>query len=813
VKLTEQEKEKIIELIQAGKQLPSIYKSKLFNSGETEFIEATKDYKLVYKGKERKEDIIAQTPVAPFQMIRTFNGDNRFEDGWRNMLIFGDNLMALKTIYEDQRGPNIYKTKNRIKLIYIDPPFATKQDFMKDREKAYRDKIIGAQFIEFLRKRLILLREILADDGSIYVHLDWKKGHYLKSIMDEVFGEHNFQNEIVWQQSTAHNMKANGFVKTNASIFFYSKSESHIFNEQYTEYGKAQMSRYKTDENGRLYKAENLTFSSKSPKRQFEWRGTKPPKNRSWGADIEQLEKWWNEGKILKKKDGTPRQDGLKIYYEETQGGTPLTTNWTDIERVGNTSSERVDYPTQKPEKLLERVIRASTNVSITGKDHNNDIVLDTFAGSGTTLAVAEKLKCRWIGMDSGKLAIYTMQRRMLNLTTRVGSKKEDERRDYERVDDFKEHSISKSRGLFFVYEQARKGDLIITDSFLKNLSEFVSENLSGDMIEEYSLICPEEKLKVKDLELMEDEAGGKIIQVGRVKFLVSFIQPKEKTEKEKPLRAKEFVLYHAGVYDNKRILEMPWQQYKPFVLQLFGVRVEPHTIHSFQADGYVGIYSVFIWDYPNQKKLVLDEEYVKTLHHVLGGKAGNKFYVVAPIVAMGFMEDEITIDDTTYVFLKVPLSVLMALIEKGEPGSLRQPTREKDVNEVIDAIGFDFISQPEVKAVYTRKNPKETNLFNAKKRDYVVNITYFKSNTLVYDPEDFDNFETLSMVLVDLNYNDDYFNLDKVFWADQIVDEEKMKAEIRIGEDDFTGKKMMIIYMDKYGNELKVIKAKKDFK
>ena len=197
MKLTEQEKKKIIELIEAGKTLPAVNKSKLFDRDDTEFIEATKDYRLVYKGKARKEDIIAQTPAAPFQKIRSFCSDNSFDDDWRNMLIFGDNLLALKTLYEDQRGENRYKTKNKIKLIYIDPPFATKQDFMKDREKAYRDKIIGAQFIEFLRKRLILMREILADDGSIYVHLDWKKGHYIKAIMDEVFGEHNFLNDII----------------------------------------------------------------------------------------------------------------------------------------------------------------------------------------------------------------------------------------------------------------------------------------------------------------------------------------------------------------------------------------------------------------------------------------------------------------------------------------------------------------------------------------------------------------------------------------------------------------------------------------
>ena len=457
---------------------------------------------------------------------------------------------------------------------------------------------------------------------------------------------------------------------------------------------------------------------------------------------------------------------------------------------------------------MLEKIVKISSN--------EDDIVFDAFAGSGTTLTVAEKLNRRWIGMDCGKLAIYTVQKRMLYLTTQIGSVQNDERRDYERVEDFEEHSKGNSRGLFFIYEKARKGDLVITDSFLKTLSELISENLSSRQKEELSLICPEDKLQLETLKIKEGEEGSvgeKIVEVGRVKFLISFIQPKEKSEKEKPLKAKEFTLYHAGVYENKKILEMPWEQYKPFVVQLFGVRSEPHKIHGFEADGYIGINSAFVWDYPNQKNLVLDREYVKTLHHVLGGKAGRKFYVIAPIAAMGFMEDEIEIGDTTYVFLKVPLSVLMALIEKGEPGSLKQPASENDVNEVIDAIGFDFISQPEVKATYHRRNPVERDLLNARKKDYSIEISSFRSNTLVYDPEDFENFETLSMVLVDTNYNNDYFNLDKVFWADQALNEEKTSAVIRISEDDFTGKKMMIIFIDKYGNELKVVKTKKDFK
>jgi len=782
VKLTEQEKKKIIGLIEAGKTLPAVYKSKLFDRDDTEFIEATKDYRLVYKGKARKEDIIARTPAAPFQKIRSFCSDNPFEDDWQNILIFGDNLLALKTLYEDQRGENKYKTKNKIKLIYIDPPFATKQDFMKDREKAYRDKIIGAQFIEFLRKRLILMREILADDGSIYIHLDWKKGHYIKAILDEIFGEYNFVNEIIWHYRR-WSAPSNNFQNMHDTIFFYSKTNSNrLFNKPYIPATKIHQRKYDKgwDQNVVPIKGER--------------------KPQLIVYDNEKVERAIKSGRLNKDKFA-------RIIYKEDLR-VLASDVFQDVDYINSQAFERIDYPTQKPEKLLERIIKASSN--------ENDIVIDAFAGSGTTLAVAEKLNRRWIGMDCGKLAIYTIQKRMLNLTAQIGSLKKDERRDYERVTDFQEHSKANSRGLLFIYEKARRGDLVITDSFLKNLSELISSNLSGNKKEEFSLVCPEDKLKLQNLKPVEEaesKAGEKIIDVGKVRFLISFVQSKEKTEKEKPLKAKEFTLFHAGVYDAKAILNLDWEQYKPFVAQLFGVRAEKHKIHGFEADGYIGVHSAFIWDYPNQKNLVLDREYIRTLHTVLGGKAGGRFYVIAPVSSMGFMEDEIDLDNATYVLLKVPLSVLKALIEKGDPGSVKQPVSEADVNEVIDAVGFDFISQPEVKAAYRRLKPEDKTLFNAGKKDFVIETTGFRSNTLIYDPEDFDNFETFSMVLVDTDYNDDYFNLGKVFWAGDVVNEERSEAVIRISEDEFTGKKMMIIFIDRYGNELKVVKQKKDFK
>jgi 16S rRNA G966 N2-methylase RsmD len=139
-----------------------------------------KEYELTYAGKSRKEEILSTTKAAPLQKVRTFNSGNKFEDEWENKLILGDNLKVLKTLAED---PEI---KGKIKLIYIDPPFATKKDFLKDAEKAYSDKVTGSAFIEFTRSRLILMKELLAPDGAIFVHLDSKKGHYIKIILDEL---------------------------------------------------------------------------------------------------------------------------------------------------------------------------------------------------------------------------------------------------------------------------------------------------------------------------------------------------------------------------------------------------------------------------------------------------------------------------------------------------------------------------------------------------------------------------------------------------------------------------------------------------
>ena len=356
-----------------------------------------------------------------------------------NSLYYGDNLDILRRYVPDES----------VDLVYLDPPFKSDQTYNvlfqeKDGSqsasqiKAFEDTwhwdeqaarsfeeaveaggqvaeamrafrtLLGTNdmlaYLSMMAPRLVELRRVLKNTGSIYLHCDPVASHFLKLLLDSTFGSENFQNEIVWQRTLAHNMRTNRFGRVNDILLFYSRSAKFFFKQVYTPYSKAQLKRYRADEDGRLYKAENLTFSTVNPSRQFEWRGAKPPPHRSWGASREQLEEWYAEGLILLKKDGTPRLDGLKVYLSEMQG-KPVNTNWTDILRIGNTSAERLGYPTQKPVALLERIIQAGSNEGAT--------VLDPFCGCGTTIAAAQKLGRRWLGIDITHLAISLIRHRL----------------------------------------------------------------------------------------------------------------------------------------------------------------------------------------------------------------------------------------------------------------------------------------------------------------------------------------------------------------------------------------------------------------
>ena len=321
----------------------------------------------------------------------------------------------------------------KVDLVYIDPPFASGADYAKkvylrrnplkgksgkveegekiddDRLAAFEEKMYGdvwekEKYLNWMYENLCAIKSVMSDNASIYVHLDWHVGHYVKVLMDEIFGEDNFQAEIIWERTNAHNLKSKGFVKSNENIYYYSKSPNFVFNDLFTPISEAQRSRYKQDENGRWYTGQDLTFTGNSTKRKFEWRGTTPPAGRVWGMSIEDLEKLWAAGRILTKKDGTPRLDGYKVFLDEKKG-TPVTCNWNDVDRVSNTGDERVDYATQKPEALLERIIKASSNEGM--------LVADFFGGSGVTAAVAAKLGRRFIHADVGLNSVQTARDRL----------------------------------------------------------------------------------------------------------------------------------------------------------------------------------------------------------------------------------------------------------------------------------------------------------------------------------------------------------------------------------------------------------------
>ena len=357
-----------------------------------------------------------------------------------NQLYYGDNLDILRAHIPDES----------IDLIYIDPPFNSNQAYnvifseadgsssqaqiqvfedtwhwVETTEQAYYELVETAPpllvetiksfrgilgennlmaYLVMMGLRLVELHRVLKPTGSFYLHCDPTASHYLKIILDQIFGVENFRNEIVWARTNAHNMKARYYSKIHDLLLFYSKGDGYTWNKQYTEYSDAQLSRYKTDENGRLYKGENLTMSTVMQSRNFEWRGTQPPPHRSWGASLEQLEEWYAEGRILLKKDGTPRLDGLKVYRDELPG-KQVPSIWNDIPRIGNTSKERLGYPTQKPLALLERVIKTSSN--------EGNVVLDAFAGCGTTIEAAVTLKRQWIGIDITHLAVALLKYRL----------------------------------------------------------------------------------------------------------------------------------------------------------------------------------------------------------------------------------------------------------------------------------------------------------------------------------------------------------------------------------------------------------------
>jgi len=334
------------------------------------------------------KDMAGDDAEASLLKIKTAEGTDS-DAGRSNMLIFGDNLIGLRALISEMRAKRLKNSDNSagVRLIYIDPPFASGAKFSaRGRGHAYGDKRKGAEFLSFMEERLVLLKELLSDDGSIYLHIDWRMSHYLKVLMDEVFGEENFLNEIIWSYGgRGAKAAARQFSRNHDTLLLYRKKR-HIFKkavrEERVPKGRGGFHR---DSDGRWFKtAPRGDYTDKS---------------------IARLEK---EGRIYRTRTGSLRikyflrEDGDYLIEEKLIGDV-----WDDIpDAMHMGSRERTGYPTQKPEALLRRIILASSGPG--------DIVLDAFAGSGTALLAAQKEGRRWIGLDESPLAIETMEKRLI---------------------------------------------------------------------------------------------------------------------------------------------------------------------------------------------------------------------------------------------------------------------------------------------------------------------------------------------------------------------------------------------------------------
>lgn len=343
--------------------------------------------------------------------------------GWINEIYWGDNLQVMSHLLKKYRG--------QVKLVYIDPPFDSKADYKKQiklkgnaiasqqnafEEKQYTDIWTNDEYLQFMYERLILIRELLSDEGSIYLHCDYHKNYFLRCLLDEVFGPQNFINEIIWKRrgGALNNFKSYGSLVD--TILLYSKSEKYTFNlirskdtEEAQQYIKERF--IYDDGDGKLYSRDPITNPSANPTPSliYEYKGYSPPE-KGWAFSIDTMKEWDEAGKLYFPPDKDQRIR-RKTFLDEYEG-QPIQNLWSDIYVINSQAKEYLNYPTQKPETLLERIIRVSSNPK--------DIVFDCFMGAGTAQAVAMKLGRRFIGADINLGAIQITSKRLIQVAAEL---------------------------------------------------------------------------------------------------------------------------------------------------------------------------------------------------------------------------------------------------------------------------------------------------------------------------------------------------------------------------------------------------------
>ena len=358
-------------------------------------------------GLQTNELVLPRKDVSGFFRGQVPNIPNAFNaalDGgsWMNRLVYGDNLLTMQALLAGDPQTGLPSLRGKVDLIYIDPPFDSKADYrtpitLPNASVSQRPTVIEQfayadtweegtiSYLKMIYPRLMLMKEMLSEKGSIYVHIDWHIGAYVKVVLDEIFGKENFRNEIIWKRGTVKGAKAvgNQFARNHDMILYYSKGNDYVYHTQYLPYSEEYIKqRYTKNDND----------------------GRGPYTDQAIGTRSEEsLVEMAKDNRIFITSTGKRR---VKYYLSEAKG-IAMDDSWNDISEVNSMAKENVGYATQKPEALLERIIKSSSN--------EGDLVCDFFGGSGTTAAVAEKLGRRWITCDIGKPASLVMRKRFID--------------------------------------------------------------------------------------------------------------------------------------------------------------------------------------------------------------------------------------------------------------------------------------------------------------------------------------------------------------------------------------------------------------